>query len=60
MAKNNHSKITQIFSASDVKHGLSLFTKEEIDLILSCVSTGRAIRGERHNKYSDLKGYLFV
>jgi type I restriction enzyme M protein len=30
MPKNNSSKITQIFSASDVKHGLSLFTDREI------------------------------
>jgi len=30
MANNNRSKITQIFSASDVKHGLSLFTHKEI------------------------------
>ncbi len=30
MSNNNPSKIAQIFSASDVKHGLSLFTEEEI------------------------------
>jgi len=30
MPKNNHSKTTQIFSASDIKHGLSLFTDREI------------------------------
>ena len=30
MSKNNPSKITQIFSASDVKHGISLFTDKEI------------------------------
>lgn len=30
MPNNNCSKITQIFSSSDVKHGLSLFTNEEI------------------------------
>jgi type I restriction enzyme M protein len=30
MSKNNPSKITQIFSASDVKHGISLFTDREI------------------------------
>jgi type I restriction enzyme M protein len=30
MPNNNHSKIKQIFSASDVKHGLSLFTDKEI------------------------------
>ncbi len=30
MSKNNPSKIAQIFSASDVKHGLSLFTDREI------------------------------
>jgi type I restriction enzyme M protein len=30
MTKNNPLKITQIFSASDVKHGLSLFTDKEI------------------------------
>ncbi|NPV10605.1 MAG: N-6 DNA methylase [Ignavibacteria bacterium] len=30
MPNNNFSKITQIFSASDVKHGLSLFTDREI------------------------------
>jgi type I restriction enzyme M protein len=38
MTKNNPSKIAQIFSASDVKHGLSLFTDREIraveDLII--------------------------
>jgi len=38
MPNNNPSKITQIFSASDVKHGLSLFTDREIraveDLII--------------------------
>jgi type I restriction enzyme M protein len=38
MPNNNHSKIKQIFSASDVKHGLSLFTDREIraveDLII--------------------------
>ena len=33
MSKNNHSKIAQIFSASDVKHGLSLFTTTEIQAI---------------------------
>jgi type I restriction enzyme M protein len=30
MPNNNPSKISQIFSASDVKHGLSLFTNREI------------------------------
>ena len=30
MPNNNPSKITQIFSASDVKHGISLFTDREI------------------------------
>jgi len=30
MSNNNPSKITQIFSDSDVKHGLSLFTDREI------------------------------
>lgn len=30
MPNNNPSKIAQIFSASDVKHGLSLFTNREI------------------------------
>jgi type I restriction enzyme M protein len=30
MPNNNPPKITQIFSASDVKHGLSLFTEKEI------------------------------
>ena len=30
MPNNNRSKITQIFSSSDVKHGLSLFTSREI------------------------------
>jgi len=30
MSKNNSSKIKQIFSASDVKHGLTLFTNKEI------------------------------
>jgi len=30
MSKNNPSKIAQIFSDSDVKHGLSLFTDREI------------------------------
>ena len=30
MSNNISSKIIQIFSASDVKHGLSLFTSEEI------------------------------
>ena len=30
MPNNNRSKITQIFSASDVKHGISLFTNREI------------------------------
>jgi len=30
MQKNNKSKIRQIFSASDVKHGLALFREEEI------------------------------
>jgi len=30
MPKNNQSKIRQIFSASDVKHGLALFREEEI------------------------------
>jgi len=30
MPQNNLSKIRQIFSASDVKHGLSLFTDREI------------------------------
>jgi len=38
MPKNNQSKIRQIFSASDVKHGLALFREEEIrtveDLII--------------------------
>jgi type I restriction enzyme M protein len=33
MPKNNHSKIKQIFSASDVKHGLFLFTEEEIKAV---------------------------
>jgi type I restriction enzyme M protein len=33
MSKNNPSKITQIFSASDVKHGLSLFTDREISAV---------------------------
>ncbi|MGB9636391.1 MAG: hypothetical protein ACPL1Y_03975, partial [Thermoplasmata archaeon] len=30
MTKNNPLKITQIFTSSDVKHGLSLFTDREI------------------------------
>lgn len=30
MPNNNRSKITQLFSSSDVKHGLSLFTNREI------------------------------
>ena len=30
MVNNNSLKIHQIFSASDVKHGLSLFTNREI------------------------------
>jgi type I restriction enzyme M protein len=38
MSKNNTSKITKIFSPSDVKHGVSLFTDKEIraveDLII--------------------------
>ena len=29
----NESKIQKIFSEPDVKHGLSLFTREEIDVI---------------------------
>jgi type I restriction enzyme M protein len=33
MVNNNRSKITQIFSASDVKHGLSLFTDREIKAV---------------------------
>lgn len=33
MSANSHSKIEQIFSASDVKHGLSLFTNQEIKAI---------------------------
>ncbi len=33
MANNNYSKIRQIFSASDVKHGISLFTNEEINAV---------------------------
>lgn len=33
MEYNNRSKITQIFSDSDMKHGLSLFTNEEIKAI---------------------------
>ncbi|MGC9124381.1 MAG: type I restriction enzyme HsdR N-terminal domain-containing protein, partial [Thermoplasmata archaeon] len=44
MTNDDHSKIKQIFSASDVKHGLSLFTDNEI----------RAIEGlimEQNGKY---------
>ncbi len=33
MEYNNDSKIGQVFSASDMKHGLSLFTSEEIKAI---------------------------
>ena len=33
MPKNNLSKIRQIFSASDLKHGLSLFTDIEIGVL---------------------------
>ncbi len=33
MPKNNSSKIVQIFSAQDVKHGLSLFTNREIQAV---------------------------
>ncbi|MGC9001077.1 hypothetical protein [Caldisericum sp.] len=38
------SKITQIFSASDIKHGLSLFTDREIRDIEDLIS-------ERHGKF---------
>ena len=44
MTNNNPSKITQIFSTSDVEHGLSLFRDEEI----------RAVEGliiERNGKF---------
>lgn len=30
---NNHQKIQRIFSVSEVKHGLSLFSKEELDFV---------------------------
>ena len=33
MANNDYSKIKQIFSSSDVKHGLSLFTSKEINSV---------------------------
>lgn len=33
MANNDHSKIKQIFSASDVKHGLSIFSDKEINAV---------------------------
>ncbi len=33
MQGNNRSKITQIFSALDVKHGISLFTEEEVKAV---------------------------
>lgn len=33
MPNNNRSKINQIFSATDVRHGLSLFTREEIEAV---------------------------
>jgi type I restriction enzyme M protein len=33
MTKSNVSKIAQIFSSSDVKHGLSLFTSKEINSV---------------------------
>jgi type I restriction enzyme M protein len=38
MPNNNPSKITQIFSASDVKHGLSLFTDREIRAVESLIT----------------------
>jgi len=38
MPNNNPSKITQIFSASDVKHGLSLFTDREIRDVESLIT----------------------
>jgi len=38
MVNNNRSKITQIFSASDVKHGLSLFTDREIRAVESLIT----------------------
>ena len=37
MANNDHSKIKQIFSASDVKHGLSLFTDRDIKAVESLI-----------------------
>ncbi len=37
MSNNNPSKITQIFSDSDVKHGLYLFTDGEISAVESLI-----------------------
>jgi len=44
LPNNNRSKITQIFSSSDVKHGLSLFTNREIKTVESMII-------ERDGKY---------
>lgn len=38
MSDISYPKIRQIFSASDVRHGLSLFTKEEIEVVESMIT----------------------
>jgi len=38
MSNNTPSKINQIFAASDVKHGISLFTKNEIRAIENMIT----------------------
>ncbi|MGC9101464.1 MAG: SAM-dependent methyltransferase, partial [Caldisericum sp.] len=38
MKNHNSSKIAQIFSKSDMKYGLSLFTKEEIEAIENLIT----------------------